>query len=173
MDNQMKCPKCNGTMRWDESFYTDGGMEVPAHWSCINCGKIVEPGRTVIFRPVETIPKKEEKMTIMKICTTCHAEKSIDEFSINRANPDGHEYRCKACWKGVRKSRKNKATVENNNSKPGYNKPPAGRKPPPPPAPPPVSEALYIDPTELRALIRGVGKKLLQEFARFLEERYA
>lgn len=34
-----------------------------------------------------------------KTCSKCGAEKSMDEFSINKANRDGHEYHCKDCKK--------------------------------------------------------------------------
>ncbi len=177
----MACPKCGGRMKWEDRSYTGAGMETPAHWSCIACGKIVWPDREKqgpLMKAQKTISEEEamEKENTTKICKRCGTEKSIEEFGLNGMYKDGHESRCKRCLKDLRVSRQKSKTGSNGNGRrrsgAGYHPAPAGPKPPPPPAPP-VGEALYIDPAAIRALKRGVGKELLQEFSRFLDERYA
>jgi hypothetical protein len=37
----------------------------------------------------------------MKFCTHCEQDKSLDEFALNRAKPDGHQAWCKSCTKEV------------------------------------------------------------------------
>ena len=53
---------------------------------------------------------------MMKMCTTCGEEKSLDKFSRRRKAKDGHQARCKACAllknQKYRKSEKGKAVVQ-------------------------------------------------------------
>jgi len=42
---------------------------------------------------------RENMESKMKSCSKCLEEKPLENFSINRSNPDGHEYSCKDCMK--------------------------------------------------------------------------
>lgn len=44
-------------------------------------------------------------MLLTKVCTKCKVEKSIKEFSINRASPDKHAWNCKKCLKDYKDNR--------------------------------------------------------------------
>ena len=39
----------------------------------------------------------------MKICNTCRAEKSFEDFSVSRANKDGRQNKCKECSSAYRR----------------------------------------------------------------------
>ncbi len=170
-------------MRWFERLQEAAG-ETPAHWSCIKCGTVVWPDQAKeIFkstletkRPVrgtnEVFSETEgEVMEQKKKCSRCGQVKDIDEFSINKSNADGHEYKCKACWKDIR-AEKSKGKRAGGNGRRKHSSPviPGSAQAK---SIEPVTESLFMDPAAIRSIKRSVGKEILSEFSKYLEERYA
>lgn len=51
----MPCPKCNGRLAWKDRSWTHAG-EVPGHWGCIMCGKLVYPVEAGLPNDPQNIP---------------------------------------------------------------------------------------------------------------------
>ncbi len=166
-------------MRWFELLQEAAG-ETPAHWSCIKCGTVVWPDQVkeISKNSLETKESvcgldetlsemKGEIMGQKKKCSRCGQVKDIDEFSVNKSNPDGHEYKCKVCWKDIR-AEKSKDKKVGGDGRRKRSRPVA-----PDPGNEPVAESLYMDPAAIRSIKRSVGKEILSEFSKYLEERYA
>lgn len=72
-----------------------------------DCGECVVEN----FPGTDPEEKEEPRMDGKKKCSKCGIEKELEQFSVNRANPDGREYKCKECWKDIR-AEKTKAKVK-------------------------------------------------------------
>lgn len=113
----------------------------------------------------EEIEKAMEEKT--KTCSGCGKEKGFDEFSLNNANKDGHEYKCKACFRDMRKKKKKKEGKSDILI--------FGERPtrPSATATPALAEVLYLQPDLIRGIKRAVAKEVIEEFIEFIERRYA
>jgi hypothetical protein len=94
--------------------------------------------------------------------------KGFEEFNKNKTTPDGYEYWCKQC-KADRAKKRKRFSVDNEQPKMNPGNPRSLRRAARKQS---VTESLFVDPAVIRSLKRSVGKELLSEFSRFLEERY-
>jgi len=106
-------------------------------------------------------------MTTKKKCHgKCGLEKDLEEFAINRANSDGHEYKCKVCFKGIRADRKKAKSMR---AEDGNNAAPARTKNPKAPIPSRIDRAIHLD----EQLLKAVKKSVAGEIIRIIEEAFA
>ncbi len=128
-------------------------------------------------------------MESRKKCTKCGEEKPATNefFHKNRKTPDGFEYWCKLC-KAARsiyyrkkklkeidmvaeKKDRMKSGAGNGRRKKSRssNPDPAGG---PPPAPM-ITDGITLPPEIIRALKKSIGRTIVTEFEKFIEEKYA
>jgi DNA-directed RNA polymerase subunit RPC12/RpoP len=152
----MKCPRCGGPIVHDPGCYPHGPED-----KCMSCGRRIED-------PPD--PKRRREMeTKRKVCSKCHIEKDVAEFSLNRSAPDGREYKCKQCWKEIRAEKKKMGGASR--------KAPADPKPKraahqrtKPMAATPLTTA---SPTEIVvALRKGIAAEILGEILALINDRY-
>ncbi len=165
----MRCPKCGGNLAWKEKITLTWGEDVPGHWSCIMCGKIIWPDRETNRRIPETEPvndeTEEENMLDPINCKECGKE-----FTPRRTDQ-------RWCSKPCRDAAYNKTRSKNGNGRRKKTAPQPIVDPPPPPPrklmPPHIAgidAQLAID---LKAMKKRIGQEILQIIERAIEEAFA
>ncbi len=181
------CPKYPECL--DAAARVRGGNG-PMH--CKGC----DPEKVILEKVTRNIPEiiplipkiknilKEENAMPSKKCTHCKQIKDFSEFSKNKATKDGFEYHCRDCKKEeqriLRERRHNEVSGGNGPRKKIVQDPLRAGGPSRPeavprrlPIPWPLTDGIYLPAEAIKAIKKSVGKQLIQEFSKFIEERYA
>lgn len=61
--------------------------------------RVREAESAVVAQLVEQLALNRQSVQMNKHCTTCHQDKSEDEFATNKSKPDGRHSQCRSCKK--------------------------------------------------------------------------
>ena len=86
------------------------------NYHCIECGKLenhlyYKRCKELKVKAFKYLPHYNQPRGIFgktKFCSVCEIEKSLENFVKNKSQKDGHNYRCKQCWKIYYSKNKNK-----------------------------------------------------------------
>ncbi len=178
----MKCEHCGGSV-----VVKYGNSQEASRLVCIACAR--EPRSESSINPSARPKAKELEVNKMefKICRKCEEKKPLDEFPISRRCADGHENRCRKCKSAYQKDlwkRRKKETgtngqplapsVRGRRKKRNHNPRTLVELPQPAkPASPAISESITLPVEVIRAIKRSVGKEIVGELSKFIEERFA